>query len=38
MGYGNETEVLTFGTHSPLFPEEFLIGYENSQAQLRVVA
>ena len=38
MGYGNETEVLTFGTHSPLFPEEFLIGYENSQAQLKCIA
>lgn len=38
MGSGNETQVLTFGTHSPLFPEEFLIGYENSQAQLACIA
>jgi hypothetical protein len=38
MGYYNETEVLTFGTHSPLFPGEFLIGYENSQAQLACIA
>ena len=38
MGYGNDTEVITFGTHSPLFPREFLIGYENSQAQLACIA
>jgi len=38
MGYYNETEVLTFGTHSPLFPGELLIGYENSQAQLACIA